>query len=236
MNLQQKSQNDMAHFRQEMYSSLQMAFTQLSDQVLQVGQTVNQAENSQRESVSDLGRNMAEVMSGAIGRMSESLQQQFQHQFERQQLMNQQHQPRFPQSHSPPQQQQHQQQQQYPQQQQQQQQQQQPGFRSFSPPSRSARQGASYSQPFAGPSSSPYPSGSVHGGADGTGAGQDNRRHSAGWREYVAPVYDDNDLEDEDADIEAQHNRGKRRAIERPRSATEVLRSVNRPRRGTGDF
>ncbi|KAG0045035.1 hypothetical protein BGZ83_009723 [Gryganskiella cystojenkinii] len=230
MSLQQKSQNDMAHFRQEMYSSLQMAFTKLSDQVMQVGQTVNQAENSQRESVSDLGRNMAEVMSGAIDRMSESLQQQFHHQFERQQQMNQQHQQRFPQSHSPPQQQQ----QQYPQQQSQQQQQ--PGIHSFSPTSRSARQGASYSQPFAGPSSSPYPSGSINGGGMAGAGGQDNRRHSANWREYTAPVFDDDDPEDEDADIEAQHNRGKRRAISRPRSAAEVLRPVNRPRRDTGDF
>ncbi|GJJ69456.1 hypothetical protein EMPS_01802 [Entomortierella parvispora] len=214
MNLQQKSQNDMAHFRQEMYSSLQLAFTKLSEQVQEVGQSVNQAESTQKESVRDLGLNMADAMTGVIDRMSDSLQRQFNDQFERQQH-NQQQYLLAQQNH------------------QHQQQQQQSSVRAFSPRTRPVRQSTPFGQSS---SASSYPPGiGGGGGGSSSGAGQDPRRHSStSWREYSEPVYDDD--EDDGDDIETEHNRGKRRAIERPRSAGEVMRPVNRPRRDFDQF
>ncbi|KAF9571917.1 hypothetical protein BGW38_008571 [Lunasporangiospora selenospora] len=79
-NLQSVNQEDLNLFRRELYSSLQHAFTRLSDQVESVGRAVESAEAAQRDSIRQLGVTIGSAMGEVISKMSEQIQHQIQHQ------------------------------------------------------------------------------------------------------------------------------------------------------------
>ncbi|KAK3844867.1 MAG: hypothetical protein J3R72DRAFT_57413 [Linnemannia gamsii] len=88
-NIQRANQEEIAHFREEIYSSLQVAFTKLADQVEGVGRSVDNAENTQKETVRQLGESIGNAMGDVFSRMTETLQQQMHQQYQ----LHQQHQP-----------------------------------------------------------------------------------------------------------------------------------------------
>ncbi|KAG0248150.1 hypothetical protein BGZ95_008198, partial [Linnemannia exigua] len=87
-NIQRANQEEIAHFREEIYSSLQVAFTKLADQVEGVGRSVDNAENTQKETVRQLGESIGNAMGDVFSRMTETLQQQMHQQYQ----LHQQHQ------------------------------------------------------------------------------------------------------------------------------------------------
>ncbi|KAG0218736.1 hypothetical protein BGX33_006112 [Mortierella sp. NVP41] len=79
-NIQRANQEEIAHFREEIYSSLQVAFTKLADQVEGVGRSVDNVESTQKDTVRQLGESIGSAMGDVFSRMTESLQQQMQQQ------------------------------------------------------------------------------------------------------------------------------------------------------------
>ncbi|KAF9287434.1 hypothetical protein BGZ88_008612 [Linnemannia elongata] len=91
-NIQRANQEEIAHFREEIYSSLQVAFTKLADQVEGVGRSVDNVENTQKDTVRQLGESIGSAMGDVFHRMTESLQQQMQQQYQIHQQQQQQQQ------------------------------------------------------------------------------------------------------------------------------------------------
>ncbi|KAF9928496.1 hypothetical protein FBU30_002345 [Linnemannia zychae] len=81
-NIQRSNQEEIAHFREEIYSSLQVAFTKLADQVEGVGRSVDNAEAAQKDTVRQLGESIGSAMGDVFSRMTESLQQSMQQQYQ----------------------------------------------------------------------------------------------------------------------------------------------------------
>ncbi|KAG0274924.1 hypothetical protein BGZ96_004031 [Linnemannia gamsii] len=63
--VQRANQEEIAHFREEIYSSLQVAFTKLADQVEGVGRSVDNVENTQKDTVRQLGESIGNAMGDA---------------------------------------------------------------------------------------------------------------------------------------------------------------------------
>ncbi|KAG0287300.1 hypothetical protein BGZ97_007143 [Linnemannia gamsii] len=91
--VQRANQEELAHFREEIYSSLQVAFTKLADQVEGVGRSVDNVENTQKDTVRQLGESIGNAMGDVFNRMTETLQQQMQQQMQLHQQQQQHQQP-----------------------------------------------------------------------------------------------------------------------------------------------
>ncbi|KAF9927433.1 hypothetical protein BGZ65_006762, partial [Modicella reniformis] len=76
--LQRLNQEELAHFREELYASLQLAFTRIADQMEGVGRAVVAIENSQKEQIQRLALSIGATMGENFNNMTESLQQQIQ--------------------------------------------------------------------------------------------------------------------------------------------------------------
>ncbi|KAF8937950.1 hypothetical protein BGZ58_001881 [Dissophora ornata] len=196
---QRLNQDELAHFREELYASLQLAFTRLADQVEGVGRAVVSVENAQREAVQQLGMSIGSAMGDGFSKMTETIQQQIQQQIQ------QAFQP-F-QSHSRP-----------------------ASIRQASPFPAGQNQSLGLSA-VSGPNAF-----SAYGGF-GSGVGSSRQgfgsayggRDSGIWKRSDQSQHEDRDNHDEDDD--EHHGRGKRRAVERPRSTSGSRRTVDRPRR-----
>ncbi|KAF9351607.1 hypothetical protein BGX26_010423 [Mortierella sp. AD094] len=195
---QRANQDELAHFREELYTSLQLAFTRLADQVEGVGRAVVSVENAQRETAQQLGLSIGSAMGDGFSKMTETIQQQIQHQIQ-QALQPYQINPSRPAS-----------------------------IRQGSPFS------TSYSQSLAPPTVSSSNAYSSYGGFGSTAGGSRQNFGSlhggrnAAWRRSEPDLLesrDDHDNEEED------HGRGKRRAVERPRSTSGSRRTIDRSRR-----
>ncbi|KAG0266849.1 hypothetical protein BG011_000464 [Mortierella polycephala] len=193
-NVQRQNQEELAHFREEIYSSLQVAFTRLADQVEGVGRAVVSAETAQQDTVRQLGLSIGSAMGDVFSKMTETIQLQIQQQYQ------QQHQPFHPYPSRPA------------------------SIRQASPFP------ASHSQPRSasvGTSSGAYPLHLKYGsGGTNSRQGYVPDQGSRDWKQENQDGGDD----DDDGDDE-QHGRGKRRAVERPRSTSESRKTINRPRR-----
>ncbi|KAG0352993.1 hypothetical protein BGZ54_002485 [Gamsiella multidivaricata] len=197
---QRLNQEELAHFREELYASLQLAFTRLADQVEGVGRAVVSVENTQRETVQQLGISIGSAMGDGFSKMTETIQQNIQQQI--QQALQPYQSPSFrpasirqgspfAPSHA----------------------------QSIAPSTISASNAAysSYGGFGSGPSMSRQAFGSTYGS-----------RESSAWRRSEQGVQDSPDDHDEDED---DHGRGKRRAVERPRSTSGSRRAIDWPRR-----
>ncbi|KAF9208788.1 hypothetical protein BGZ49_007538 [Haplosporangium sp. Z 27] len=192
---QRLNQEELAHFREELYASLQFAFTKLSDQVEGVGRAVASVESAQRDTAQQLGLSVGSAMGDGFTKMSETIQQQIQ--FHIQQAL-------------------------------------QPYQINPSRPA-SIRQGSpfstSYSQSLGPPtiaSSNAYTSYGGFGSAIG-GSRQNFGGRNAAWRRSDSDLLESRD--DHEEEEEEDNGRGKRRAVERPRSTSGSRRTIDRPRR-----
>ncbi|KAG0016571.1 hypothetical protein BGZ80_009131 [Entomortierella chlamydospora] len=188
---QRVNQDELAHFREELYTSLQLAFTRLAEQVEGVGRAVVSVENAQRETAQQLGLSIGSAMGDGFTKMTDTIQQQIQHQIQ--------------QALQPYQ------------------------------ISQSIRQGspfsAGYSQslvPPAVPGSNAF---SPYGGFGSTASSRQNPGsihggRNAAWRRSEPDLLESRD----DRDDEEDNGRGKRRAVERPRSTSGSRRTIDRPR------
>lgn len=74
-NVQRQNERDLVHFRNELYGSLQVAFSTLADQVGSVGKAVSESEANQKESIQQLGASIGSAMGEVFAKMTETLQQ-----------------------------------------------------------------------------------------------------------------------------------------------------------------
>ncbi|KAG0033492.1 hypothetical protein BGZ81_008319 [Podila clonocystis] len=74
-NVQRQNERDLVHFRNELYGSLQVAFSTLADQVGSVGKAVTDSEASQKESIQQLGASIGSAMGEVFAKMTETFQQ-----------------------------------------------------------------------------------------------------------------------------------------------------------------
>ncbi|KAG0213958.1 hypothetical protein BGX28_003136 [Mortierella sp. GBA30] len=197
-NVQRINQEEISHFREEIYKSLQVAFTRLANQVEGVGRAVVSAETTQQETVKQLGQSIGSAMGDVFSKMTETIQQQIQQQYQQQQ-----------------QQQQHSQYQHYH-------------------PYGSRPPSIRHSSPFPVGQSQPQgPSGSSSSygvqGLAGSRHSISGVRDSSYWKRDSDQPHDQGDEDDEEED----NGRGKRRAVERPRSTSGSRRTINRSR---GEF
>ncbi|KAF9437459.1 hypothetical protein BGZ76_000665 [Entomortierella beljakovae] len=192
---QRQQQSELAHFREELYSSLQVAFTRLSGQVEGVGRAVNSVENAQRETAQQLGLSIGSAMGDGFSKMADTLQQQIQHQIN-QALQPYQINPSRP---------------------------------------ASIRQGSPFATSYSQSIGPPTVANSSYGGyASAAGSRHNfglaqNGRDGMNWRRSEPDLLGARD--DDDDDDEEDHGRGKRRAVERPRSTSGSRRTIDRPRR-----
>ncbi|KAF9900355.1 hypothetical protein BX616_002618 [Lobosporangium transversale] len=200
-------QDELAHFREELYASLQMAFTRLADQVEGVGRAVVSVENAQRETAKQLGLSIGSAMGDGFSKMTDTLQQQVQQQIQQQ----------IQQALLPYQ-------------------------MSVSRPA-SIRQGSPFStspsQTLGGPAAITGPASSTYTSFGGYGSGASTSRQNFGsghgsregaiWRRSSEQDLQGvrNDYDEDEDDL----GRGKRRAVERPRSTSGSRRTIDRPRR-----
>ncbi|KAF9949528.1 hypothetical protein BGZ72_008701, partial [Mortierella alpina] len=193
-NVQRFNQEELSHFREEIYQSLQVAFTTLSEQVEGVGRAVVSAEKAQQETVKQLGQSIGSAMGDVFSKMTESIQQQILQQYQQQQQQQQyQHFHPYPSRPS--------------------------SIRHSSPfPAVPSQQ---IGQP--GPSSGGY---GGHTGFAGPRHSMHGTRESGSWKRDSDQPHD----QDDDDEDEEDHGRGKRRAVERPRSTSGSRKTINRPR------
>ncbi|KAF9981318.1 hypothetical protein BGZ75_007435, partial [Mortierella antarctica] len=193
-NVQRFNQEELSHFREEIYKSLQVAFTTLAEQVEGVGRAVVSAEVAQQETVKQLGQSIGSAMGDVFSKMTESIQQQILQQYQQQQQQQQyQHFHPYPSRPS--------------------------SIRHSSPfpaaPSQQVGQPGSSSGGYGGHAGFAGPRHSMHG-----------TRESGSWKRDSDQPHD----HDDDDDDEEDHGRGKRRAVERPRSTSGSRKAINRPR------
>ncbi|KAG0098551.1 hypothetical protein BGZ93_011157 [Podila epicladia] len=74
-NVQRQNERDLVHFRNELYGSLQVAFSTLADQVGSVGKAVTDSETKQMESIQQLGTTIGSAMGEIFAKMTETFQQ-----------------------------------------------------------------------------------------------------------------------------------------------------------------
>ncbi|KAG0321696.1 hypothetical protein BGZ99_003751, partial [Dissophora globulifera] len=197
---QRLNQDELAHFREELYSSLQQAFTRLADQVEGVGRAVVSVENAQREAVQQLGMSIGSAMGDGFSKMTETIQLQIQQQIQQ-------------------------------------------ALQPFQTHSVSRPASIRQASPFPSTHTQSLVSSSVSGSNayssfGGFGAGATSSRAGFGaafgnrdsgvWKRSDQGLQNDYDEHDDD---DEHHSRGKRRAVERPRSTSGSRRTIDRQRR-----
>ncbi|KAI8363494.1 hypothetical protein B0O80DRAFT_14903 [Mortierella sp. GBAus27b] len=83
-NSQRQNQGEIAHFREELYQSLQQAFTQVADQLEGVGRAVSSIDNSNRETIRQLAHSIGEAIGTGFTTLTESLEQKIHLQIQQQ--------------------------------------------------------------------------------------------------------------------------------------------------------
>ncbi|KAF9349478.1 hypothetical protein BGX34_001772 [Mortierella sp. NVP85] len=199
---QRQNQGEIAHFREELYPSLQVAFTRLADQIEGVGRAVVSAENANRENrelIQQLAQSIGAALGEGFSNLAESIQQQLQQQIQLQIQQNMQEavQP----------------------------------YRSSSRPSSIVGpSNVSGSTSFSGLGMFGSGTSNSRQGFGSSFGGRDNGSSSnsgGSWRRRSNPPEDYNEHDDDDED----HGRGKRRAVERPRSTSGSRKTIDRPRK-----